>query len=109
MKVFVYYNIRKRCWSVVDRSTGRVAMHADTVAVRDATFVVREAGRQRVLSSGRKNVHAGVRGVLTDVSHTPEWAVSYNPYRGPDFVVKATGEPVRHAPYVLLTGRECLI
>lgn len=67
MRVFVYYNLRKHLWSIKaldGPSKGRVVAHADKVLVRDATFRVSEAGRQRVIRERRKNVHAGVVGHL---------------------------------------------
>lgn len=59
-RAFVYRNLANGCWSV--KVSGLVALHADTVLLRNAEFVVSEAGRQRVLKERRKNVHAGVRG-----------------------------------------------
>lgn len=62
--VDVYRNLSQGCWSVKDRSDGRVIGRADAVIVTDATFVVQPAGRAKVLREGQKNVHAFVRGTL---------------------------------------------
>ncbi len=65
MKVFVYYNLHKHCWSLKaleGKDKGRVVAHADDVMVYLAKCKVSEAGRQRVLNEQRKNVHAGVVG-----------------------------------------------
>lgn len=43
---------------------GRVIAHAEKVYLSDVEFKVNEAGRQRVLKTGHKNVHAGVVGEL---------------------------------------------
>ena len=67
MRVFVYYNLHKKTFSVkaLDGSRkGRVVYHADEVLLSDCQFKVSEPGRQRVLSERRKNVHAGVVGTL---------------------------------------------
>jgi hypothetical protein len=63
--VEVYRNLARRdgVWYSV-RQGGHVVAHAQELMLNDASFVVHEAGRQRVLSSGRKNVHAWVRGTL---------------------------------------------
>ena len=64
-RVFVYRNLHQACWSVRatnGRDSGLVIAHADEIAMRDVDFVVNESGRQRVLSEGRKNVHAGIVG-----------------------------------------------
>lgn len=67
MKVFVYWNLHKGCYSVKNLATGRVIAHAGTVTLTNAVFKVSEAGRQRVIKERRKNVHAGVVGTLTSI------------------------------------------
>lgn len=58
----VYYNIKKNMFSV--RQECKVVLHADTVIIAHAEFKVNEAGRQRVLDSHRKNVHATISGLF---------------------------------------------
>ena len=132
MRCFVYANLHKACWSIKalnGPNAGRVVAHADKVVLQDATFKVSEAGRQRVLKERRKNVHAGVVGVL--VAHRgatwryadpsahsrilsgKHWfstnfvdagiSVTYDPYTGPTFVNRATQEPVSQARAALLS------
>lgn len=105
-KVRVYRNLHKKCYSVVDRSTGRVCAHQFHVALRDATFRVGERGRQRVLKEKRKNVHAYVYGeLLTKNFHWPNSEpreAYYNPYKHNKFVDKETLEPIESAAMVLL-------
>jgi hypothetical protein len=92
LKVFVYYNLRKKCWSV--RHKNKVIAHANSVALDDVEFKVSEKGRQRVLKTKHKNVHAGVVGILRALDfHVPGpfpmakprpikvKEVSYNPYK----------------------------
>lgn len=118
MRVRVYRNLHRRCWSVValegpDR--GRVVAHRDTVVVEDACFKVSEAGRQRVLRERRKNVHAFVVGQWFDADDAwaEVWAeaygwerVSYNPYKAGHFV-DPNGAPAVGGRVVALlsTGR----
>lgn len=112
MKVFVYFNLRKKCFSIKalegDRK-GLVIGHASEVDLFDVTFKVSEAGRQRVLKEQRKNVHAGAVGRLCerleDVSAYDFKDVTYNPYRFATFVRKDTAEPVHRAAYAKLAGR----
>jgi hypothetical protein len=110
MKVFVYFNLRKQCWSVKalqgpDR--GKVIAHCTELTMIDCTFKVSEAGRQRVLRDKRKNVHAGVVGNLValhdgyaDPIDAPLHMVTYNPYRYSTFVRKHDELPVRAADRV---------
>ena len=64
MRVQVYYNLHKRCLSI--RHRGKVIKHAKSVILRDASFRVQPAGRERVLKQKRKNVHAYVAGELVE-------------------------------------------
>jgi hypothetical protein len=70
LKVFVYWNLPKECWSVKALNgtrKGKVIYHAEQVRVANPVGKVSEAGRQRVLREKCKNVHAGIVGELTDV------------------------------------------
>ena len=89
--VEVYKNLHIDQWSI--RQDGLVVGHARALALTDCTFHVSQVGRKRVLGSGRKNVHAFVRGYW--VSHLATsrlgidytWdVVMYNPHKFPTFV-----------------------
>jgi hypothetical protein len=109
MKVAVYFNLRRRLFSVKALEgprKGRVIAHSEIVTLTGVTFKVSEAGRQRVLRERQKNVHAFVigeldldRGLTTSPGadvHAPWTRCSYNPYEGPDFVT-AWGNPIETA------------
>ncbi len=115
MRVEVYWNLSRNCWSIRDVATGRIHAHADKVSVRGAQFVVQPAGRKRVLRERKKNVHAFVRGELAVFSSegiegewlaaTPrQWsAVTYNPYQDESFMRLEKGqrvEPIKWSPFV---------
>ena len=113
MKVFVYFNLHRKCFSVKaleGTDKGRVIAHVSDAVVHLPTFKVSEAGRQRVLREKKKNVHAGVVGQWYDdeynASRTVELsvmlgrAVTYNPYRFDSFVYKATETPINDKPRV---------
>jgi hypothetical protein len=68
VKVFVYCNIRTKQLSIKALEgpfKGKVVAHAEKLQMKDVEFKVSEAGRQRVLKTGRKNVHAGAVGEIT--------------------------------------------
>lgn len=106
MRVHIYWNLHRKCWTIQQR--GRVYGYADWITLSGVTFVVREAGRQRVLRERRKNVHAFVVGDLVGFGNGEREPDSgcvrarYNPYEGPDFT--CGGEPIRDAPHAVLTG-----
>lgn len=107
MRVEVYFNLHKYIWSVRQCSTGRVILHTNKVHIRDPKFVVRKAGRERVLREGKKNVHAFVRGEIThfddfDPDYLDYTLVSYNPYKFDTFVDVCDTRPVRTAKRAML-------
>lgn len=114
MRVYVYYNLHKHCFSIkalTGPNKGRVVAHSNNVTLTDVEFRVSEAGRQRVLREQRKNVHAGVVGTLFSKDIPMEFIDSvpheatYNPYKYNSFVDKVTLEPIRHAEYAYLDNR----
>jgi hypothetical protein len=123
MKVFVYFNLHRKCWSIKALSgpdKGRVKHHATSFTVEDATFKVSEAGRKRVLRERRKNVHAGIVGQLVNwvdlggahfgLESAPldnGTGISYNPYFAGHFYTRDEWRaPVHSAKYVVATGRD---
>lgn len=86
-EVEVYRNLHKDCWSIRDAKSKLVLGYAKELALHDASFIVNEKGRQRVLKEKKKNVHAFVRGyiVFAKVPVTGTKVV-YNPYKFKNFV-----------------------
>lgn len=116
MKVFVYWNLHKHCWSVKaleGENKGRVIRHASQVTLYNCTFKVSEAGRKRVLREQCKNVHAGVVGHLECDSDTEALRssdiysvrVTYNPYKYSSFVrVDDVTQPMHKSPCVHMSA-----
>lgn len=71
-RVWVYRNLnrRDRPWYSVMQG-GRVVAHATKLSLKDVRFTVREGGRRRALSEGRKNVHAFAVGRLISADYFP--------------------------------------
>jgi len=82
--VKVYWNLHRKCYSV--QQNGLVVGHTERIYLRDVTFKVSEAGRQRVLKERKKNVHAFVTGYLDngDVRFR-DVKIVYNPYKYDSF------------------------
>lgn len=121
MKVFVYFNLHKKCFSIRSLEgpeRGRVIAHRHIVFLKDVVFKVSEAGRQRVLREKRKNVHAGVVGQWHfDLSEQDlslmyrERLVRYNPYLYSSFVLchEGTITPVYSASQAYLFNGQVYI
>lgn len=124
MRVFVYFNLHRHCFSVralEGQDRGRVIAHANAVHLRDVEFRVSQAGRERVLRERAKNVHAGVVGTLSSMQHAESAEaltdivqrfeavakrVTYNPYRTTYFILSACETPVHRAREALLSDRQ---
>lgn len=105
MKVKVYFNLRKKLFSIQHK--GLVVAHRDKVMLTNAQFKVNESGRQRVLKEKRKNVHAFVVGEWSDyVEEAIDiQEVTYNPYKYSSFVFKNELTPIHNADKVWLNNK----
>lgn len=109
MRVFVYYNLHKHCFSVKaleGPAKGLVILHTQRIWLEQARFKVSQAGRQRVLRERRKNVHAGVEGQWLPAEDSPHplaaQQIRYNPYLFDQFVLATNGNSVHQAERVCL-------
>ena len=124
MKVEVYKNLRKQCYSI--RQKGKVIGYANVLAMSNVDFVVQKGGRTRVLQSGQKNVHAFLRGfihmcdsnqskfdipynlqssIYDDFHSDPmDWLdFNYNPFISDTFTVNE--QPIHHANIAYMDRR----
>lgn len=107
LKVRVYRNLHKKCFSVKCMKTQKVIAHVDSITLKDVTYPVSQAGRDRVLAERRKNVHAYVQGVieseeLVDIAKMKQ--VCYNPYKNAFFFYCSNGREVKRSRYTILTS-----
>lgn len=100
--VKVYRNLNKPGVTYSVQQGGLIVAHAKRIDLRGVTFVVNEAGRQRVIKEKRKNVHAFVVGTVEHRESTTEYParVSYNPYTGGQFYDRETLDSVVKAEAV---------
>jgi hypothetical protein len=113
-KVFVYRNLHTGTWSVRDHKTKRVVKHCDLVYLKDVNFKVSQSGNAKVKEEKRKNVHAGVLGLVCEnIEHLFEnqdlVEVTYNPYKYETFVVKETEKPIYDAKLVMMRNGKVFI
>jgi hypothetical protein len=102
-KVEVYFNLHKKCWSI--RQSGASVIHADFVEIKEPQFVVQQGGNARVRREKRKNVHAFVRGYITErvgIFPKKQKLVTYNPYKHTSFVQRGSEQPICNAEYAVL-------
>lgn len=105
--VRVWLNLHKKCWSI---QRGRCPVeHVKTFRLVNVRFQVSEAGRQRVLQTRRRKVHAYAIGEEAPLDKAPASVgeeVSYNPYRMNSFYRKSNYSAVFTADEVWFT-QEC--
>jgi len=125
MRVETYYNLHKQCLSF--RARGGKVAHARAMILNNVKFAVQPAGRYKVLTDRRKNVHAFVRGDLAWVAGLNDrigdvvglddytranmirqgyFRITYNPYKYDSFVYADTGEPIKSASQVVVIDKD---
>ena len=107
MRVRVYFNLHKKMFSVVALTghfRNKVIFHANKIMLKDAKFRVQLAGRKKVLSEKKKNVHAFVYGYISKENITNDKLVSvtYNPYKYASFVLKDSKLPIYKSNFVIM-------
>jgi hypothetical protein len=114
MKVFVYYNLHRKLWSIKaleGDNKGKVIAHRHDVVLHKPKAKVSEAGRQRVLREQRKNVHAGLVGEWMDqkILQAEGDLITYNPYKYTTFVYADDKQPFTGASLALMQDREVYV
>jgi hypothetical protein len=121
IRVFVYYNLHKKKWSIKALEgvcKNKVIGHADVVQLKDVTPKVSQAGRNRVIKEQCKNVHAGITGILTgytglnylDLVGDDCWQeITYNPYLYETFVYKDDDIEFKGADMCYMFNKEVFV
>lgn len=112
-QVRCHKNLHRGDWSITVK--GKVVAHLQAVTLRDVTFIVSQATRDKVLQKHCRAVHAWCVGTVTvplpalpsqflgDVTFGHFTEVTYNPYRAGTFTTR-DGTPVQHADYMLFAA-----
>lgn len=110
-KVHVYRNLNKSgtAYSIRDKKTGLVVGHAMNILLNSCTFKVNPIGRQRVLETKRKSIHAWIEGHFgvihanDDDLRAKGSIIKYDPYQNESFVHGINGEPIYSAGVVYIS------
>lgn len=100
-RVRVYKNLHRNCWSIQEYIRGRGWRLWDylcELVVDNPKFIVYEKGRQRVISTRKKNVHAFIIGEIDIKRHDPWYGQKLNktpPKFRPNYHQK-----IQYNPYV---------
>jgi len=108
--ILVYRNLHKKMYSI--RQNRKVVAHAEKLCVASFKCIVNEKGRQRVLKTGQKNVHAFIQGkyetsgcgTACDRNDLPA-VIKYNPYKYKTFIC----DNLTIKPYEVKGGGFCIL
>jgi hypothetical protein len=107
-KVRVFKNLHNGLYSIQHK--GIIIAHVAEVSLEEVTFSVQPAGRERVLRTKQKQIHAFVNGVVCPISPASQRRVSYNPYKGPSFVLAGVvPTPITAASTATITSQGVFI
>ncbi|MDF7815588.1 MULTISPECIES: hypothetical protein [Hymenobacter] len=104
-QVKVYRNLKYKDQGLFSvQFGGLVVAVLETVQLSNVVFKVTETGRQRVIASRQKNVHAYAIGTFTATPQpTATEPISYNPYRAGHFFRIEDQAPIHSATAVVLS------
>ena len=110
MQVYVYRNLNKGGYSIMCPKTKKVIGYSTSLVLKNVTFKVRVGGRDRVRSTGHKNVHAFAIGEIVDtVPTTALVKVSYEPRVHEGFIQSVNKLPVTIADTCVMNMTGCYI
>jgi hypothetical protein len=102
------YDPDKKGWRVIRTDDGEQVFFGKVVLI-DAVFKVSQAGRERAIREGKRNVHAWVEGNLVDYASEPEApsvpcgrSIYYNPFKTKYFTT--LGDEAAQPHYVESAG-----
>jgi hypothetical protein len=106
IRVQVYRNLRKNCFSVRDKATRKVIGHVQEISLKDCTMHASLSGISRIRSKRRKAVVAWIEGTTFTPQNQQELSckqhgIFFNPYQN-DTWVDHHGYPIARANVVQL-------
>ena len=108
----VYYNLHKKCLSVMDKKTRLVIAHVDSIQLDDVRFIVSAKGLARLRKRRRKSVIAFVEGDYSMAygkwGDCDKWPQAYfDPYKVDQFMMGE--EPIYKADRVRIENKNIYI
>ena len=110
MQVYVYRNLNKGGYSIMCPKTKKVIGYSTSLVLKNVVFKVRVGGRDRVRSTGHKNVHAFAIGEIVDAMPVKALVkVSYEPRIHEGFIRSVNKLPVTTASMCVMNMTGCYI
>lgn len=99
--VDVYRCLQKKGRVYSIRQQGKVVGHTEVLNLKDVKFVINAYGKKQAIRTKQRNVHAFVRGYISDSeSGHILYPLSYCPFSKDGFIIQ--GEQVESSPFVAI-------
>jgi hypothetical protein len=111
-KVKVYRNLHKGTFSIQDAKSKLVIAYGDGFLLSDVKMQVSKCGRNKVLETKQKCVHAFIIGNFNGFEYkNPKTfrQIYYNPYKTESFILLGTNECIYSARYCICMANKCYI
>lgn len=105
-KIYVYRNLN--CKSEEERysvmQNGLVVAHCDEIYLEEVDFVIRKAGKRLARCSGKRNVHAFIKGFIINKPIKTKFftPIRYNPFNEYGFFSNENNQELKKASTVIL-------
>ena len=110
VEVYRCLNRKGKIFSI--RQNGLVVAHTGAFILKDCELIVNKAGKKRSMETGERNVHAFIKGYLTDIYDiklTMSWLLRYDPFSELGFHIIFDGwltEELKKARIVYFTNKK---
>lgn len=82
-KVEIYRCLNRKGYVFSIRQNGKVVAHTESIVLKDCDLIVNNAGKKNCIKTKQRNVHAFVKGFITnktDIKLTFSFILKYNPF-----------------------------
>jgi hypothetical protein len=111
-RVKVYRNLHKGSFSIQDAKSRRVIAYADGFLLSNVSMHVSKSGRNKVLTTKQKCVHAYIVGEFRGLdfdSISNYQSIYYNPYTTESFILLDTNQSIYHSKYCVCLSNKCYV
>jgi hypothetical protein len=111
-RVKVYRNLHKGAFSIQDAKSKLVIAYGDGFLLSDVNMNVSKYGRNRVLETKQKCVHAYIVGDFKGFEYDSSSnfrSIYYNPYITENFILLDTNESIFHSKYCVCLSNKCYV
>lgn len=98
MKVLVFKDIKNKRFTLYNENKTKHLGYKKSLTLKNASFIVVEEKRKKVIKTKKRFPHAWIIGVLVKINNNLNKEVKYNPFKNKNFMNK--NKAVKKAKYV---------